>query len=679
MIDFTKYNLDTIGPERHPERVRDYEEYFTRVDPEQRKENSTLIEQCMHDWLSLVDFRKRRKRNRKYLRGDQWHELMRDPESDKEEYITEENLIKRRGKLPLKQNVIRPAVKNLVGQFRVNKTRSIVQSRSREDATTSEMLTNALMAAQDVNHIRELDARNLEEFLISGMAVCKQRYTMWKERNLEDLFAENVNPNRIFFNSSVSDFRGLDIIRIGEIIDAPVEDLIAAFADSKKDEERIRSYYTGLDKQALTNYYHLTPTSTDNLDFLVPQQPNLCRVIEVWELKSKWRVYAHDYLDGSYKIVEKTLDEIKIENQERIRQAAEFGIPADKVPLIDARDQLDQYWYCKYLTPWGDVLMEGETPYEHGEHPYTILLYPLIDGEVWGMVEDIIDQQRYINRIISMLDWIIGNSAKGVLMAPEGSVPANEDPDEWAEKWTRADSVMFYVPKPGVQPPVQVSANSVNIGANELLAVQMQLMKEISGVHGAIQGQSPRANTPASLYAQEAQNATLNSLDIMESFNWFRKRRDIKSLKIITQFYEERNIIISGSDYAGEAGKYKPEEARNIEWDMVVSQSLDAPIFRQAMDEMLFELLKMQGIDIEMFLENTSLPFAQKILQAIKRKREAAEEMAEEGGMNMPADMHPEQVRQQVMGEAQAARQKADPAAMRMIDQAIGYGQRALG
>lgn len=679
MIDFTKYNLDTIGTNKQHKLRADYREFEKQVNPEERKENSLLIEQCMHDWLSLNDFRKRRKRNRKYLRGDQWHELMIDPDSETEELIKEETLIQRRGKLALKQNVIRPAVKNLIGQFRVNKTRSIVQSRDRDNATASEMLTNALMAAQDVNFIRELDARNLEEFMLSGMAIQKQRYTMWKDRNLEDLYAENVNPNRIFFNSGVTDYRGFDIIRIGEIIDSPIEDLIAAFADTKKDEERIRAYYTGLDRTALTNYYHLTATAIDNLDFLTPQQPNLCRVIEVWELKSEWRVYAHDYLDGSYKIVDKTLDEIKAENEQRVAQAAQFGIPADKVPLIDARDQLDQYWYCKYLTPWGDVLMEGETPYEHGEHPYTILLYPLIDGEVWGMVEDIIDQQRYINRLVSMIDWIIGNSAKGVLMAPEGSVPPTEDPYEWAEKWTRADSVMFYVPKPGIPAPQQVSANSVNIGAKELLAIQMELMKEISGVHGAIQGKQPKSGTPASLYAQETANASMNSTDLLETFNFFRKRRDMKSLKIIIQYYQERNIVISGNDYMGEVSKYRPEEARNIEWDLVVSQSLEAPIFRQAMDEMLFELLRMQGIDIEMFLENTSMPFAQKLLQGIKRKKEAAQEMMQEGGMpNIPADADLSQLQGQALQQADQARSMANPKAMELIDQAIGRGQRAM-
>ena len=45
------------------------------------------------------------------------------------------------------------------------------------------------------------------------------------------------------------------------------------------------------------------------------------------------------------------------------------------------------------------------------EHPICCCFTPL-DGEVWGFVEDIIDQQKYINRLIVLQDMIISASAK---------------------------------------------------------------------------------------------------------------------------------------------------------------------------------------------------------------------------------------------------------------------------
>lgn len=660
-VDYTKFNLDTLAPrkEQEQENINEYA-ILDMLPSDDREKGHKKVNRAMHDWLGLSDYRRRRVRARKYVRGDQWHETVNDPDNP-DSVITEETLIKRRGKLALKQNAIAPIVKNLLGQFRSNKTRTMVVPRNQENAEASEMLTNALMAAQDLNHTRELDVQNLREMIQSGMVICKQRYTVWKERDIEDLYQENVNPNRIFFNLNTRDIRGFDISRIGEIIDAPLDDLVSAFARNERDGARIRGYYLNeVLKDALPGTAEgLNANVDDGINFLFPNDPSLCRVIEYWELKAEWRTYEHDYLDGHQRITKRGLADVMKENEERIMEATEQGVPADKVPLIVAKPQYDQFWYCTYLTPNGYVLAEGETPYEHGEHPYTILLHPLIDGEVYGVVEDVIDQQRYINRTISMLDWIIGNSAKGVLMVPEGSVPDSEDPDEWAEKWTRADGVMFYKPNKSGQVPTQVSANSINIGANELLAVQMNLMKEISGVHGAIQGIQPASGTPASRYLMESQHASLNSADLLEVFNWFRKRRDMKSIKVITQFYQERNILVSGIDYADKVVKYDPAVIKSIEWDINLSQSLEAPVFKQVMDEMLFELLRMGGIDIEMYLESTSMPFAQKLLQTIRSKREQQAEIGVDEGA----------LQSELMHEAEQAEAQANPAAMRKIDE----------
>lgn len=653
MIDFKKFNLDTIGSK--PKKRNNAVTISERV-----KENQLLLQRCMMHWMALQDFRDRAIRNHKYYRGDQWHEKMTHPDTD--EVITEEAYIRSQGRIPLKQNIIRIMVKNILGQFRVNKTKTMVISRTREGASESEMLTNSLNAVHDVNQARELDARELEKFLNSGAAGYRIRFEHFKTRNTEDVKFTPVNLFQMFFNTDINDIRLEGMRLIGMFHDMDPDSVLAAFSTDPKQAEKIKEWYKGAaDKNAVSTIYGLDAQRIKDLNFMIPNDLDKWRVYEVWELKAEWRLYVHDYLDGSYKIeTERTHSDLVMENQKRIQMAEEVGIPADKVPLMDISHKYDQYWYGKYLTPMGDVLWEGETTYEHGEHPFVLLLYPLTNGEVWGFTEDIIDQQRYINRLISMIDFIIGNSAKGVLLAPEGSVPDDEDPASWAAKWSKFDGVLFYKPKPGVPIPQQVSANSVNIGANELLALQMRLMNEISGVHGAIQGQAPKAGTPSSLYAQEAQNATLNTLDMLETFNWFRQRRDYKALKVVVQHYGKRNILISGADYDKQASQYDPEKAKNMEWDLVLTQSLDAPAYRHMVDNLLYELLTSQAIDIEMFLENSAAPFADKMLAQIRAKKKEAEEMGMAPDMNGVRELMP-----QVQQEAQ---QRANPVAMQQID-----------
>lgn len=647
MIDFKKYNLDTIGTKKTSRKKAE-------ITYQKTAENRMLLERCMRHWDSLSDFRERAFRNQKYYRGDQWSEKMEHPDTG--ETITEENYIRSTGRIPLKQNIIRIMVKNVLGQFRVNKTKSVVVSRKREGAKNSEMLTNALQSVHDTNHSRELDVRELEKFLLSGGAGYKIRYKTIKSRDTEDVYYKSVNMYNLFFNTDLSDIR-LDNLRlIGEFTDQYPDSVIAAFADTPERAKEIRDYYSAsIDLDNVSSYYGLDSQRIRDANFLFPPENDKWRVYEIWELRAEWRLYVHDYADGTYKIdTRRTRADIAAENRDRIQMASKHGIPPEKVPLIEARMKYDEYWYGKYLTPLGDVLWEGETPYEHGEHPFVLLLYPLVNGEVWGFVEDIIDQQRYVNRLISMIDFIIGNSAKGVLLAPDDSVPDEEDPETWASKWSKFDGVMFYKPKPGVDPPRQVVANSVNVGANELLALQMKLMQEISGIHGAIQGKEPNSGTPAKLYAQETENATLNTLDMIEIFNWFRKQRDVKTLKTLIQYYDKRNILISGRDYDDEVTEFDPDAVKNIEWELVISQSADTPVYRAMIDDLLMNLLDRQAIDLEMYLENTSAPFAEKMLQQLRSKREEA---ARNGNL---AQMLPEMQQQ--------AEQQADPRMMEMIN-----------
>lgn len=621
-------------------------------------ENMSLLEDCRRYWDSLRDFRTRRLRNRKYYRGDQWSDEIEDPDNGGD-YITEETYLKNQGKVPLKQNQIRQLVKNLIGQYRSNPSKSIVISRAREDAQATEMLTSALQCAEHNNMLQELDARIFEEFNLSGAILQKIGYKYFKERNLEDLYVENVNPNRIFFNSDVADIRLNDLRLIGEIIDTTVDDLVSTFAKSKADEEKIRELYAGLVDRSYLSDHGLDATRLDNMDFFNPRDSNKARLFEIWRLRGEWRIYAHDPMDGSYDIVPYTLKEVAEQNSERVRLGTEQDIPKEEIPLIEAEEKFEQFWYVKYLTPFGHCLYEGETPYKHEDHPYAIALYPLLDGEVWGFVEDIIDQQRYINRLIIQMDFIMSASAKGVLMIPEDIIPDGMTPDDFAREWTRFNGVITYVPKGHGKIPEQISANSTGIGLNEMIALQMNLLQNISGVHDAIQGKAALSGKPASLYAQEAQNASLNTLDYMSTFQHFKQKRDTKALKVIAQYYKDkRYLAVNGRTINEDAKLYDPELVRNLDFDVVVTQGMDTPVYRQLIDDTLFKLLEGQLIDLEMFLEHTSMPFADKLLSAVRQRKEV---MAQSG---MPGGL-PEELLSQV-------NENVDPRAMALARQSIG-------
>ena len=625
-----------------------------------------LLNKCNSAWDSLRGLRERRARSARYRKGDQWSDLIKNP--DGWGYIKESEYIASQGRVPLKQNFIASMMRNIIGQWRSNPTQTVIVARAREDAVASEMLTNALQAVKEVNQTDELDALNIDTFSSGGLSVGKTTFRSIHPISLRpDGFVTNVNPDRYFFNTDVEDVRGIDIRLEGEILDLTIEQLTAAFAKTKDEAEALRRIYT--DKTSISERYDGREggTSNENLNFLVSDAPHLCRVIEVWEKVGEWHTYIHDRLNGEYYLTKDDVSDLRAENARRLEQAVEEGVENTDSILLEWEQKYELVWRVSFLSPWGHILMRMDTPYNHRGTPYTRAWSMTGSGDIWGLIEDFIDQQRYINRLITLLDFLIGVSAKGLLLVPEDCVPDDMDISDFASEYSKVGGVIKYKPRPDKQIPVQITSNSVNVGAFEMLNIQLGFLQQTSGLNSAIQGQDAKSGTPSSLYAQQAENASMNFKHLFDTYASFIKNRDEKLLRTIMQFYDDkRYIVTSGKNYAEAAKTFDAELADSVtDLTLVVSQAVNTPTFRQLMDDQLFNLLKMGGIDMKMYLENSSLPFADRILDSIKKREEAIQNGQASGGF-APETM------QQIGQAQQEAAKKADPRAMAMISKIMG-------
>jgi hypothetical protein len=455
------------------------------------------------------------------------------------------------------------------------------------------------------------------------MGIWKSGFRWIKERNMSDVFSESPNPSRMFFNTDIEDFRMTDLRLIGQIIDASEGEVLTTFAKNPTEAEQIKEIYKGWASREI-NTNGMSSQNIDSLSFLTPSIGEKWRVFEVWELRRVWRMYVWDKMEGSEDIYDLSAAELNSINAERRKFAEANGVDEETIQskvLLEFKQVPEQVWYYKFLTPSGHCLAEGESPYEHGEHPFTILLDPLIDGEIWGFVYDFLDQQRYINRLTILMDWIIQSSAKGVLLVHKDAMGENTE-IEFAEKWAQFDSVIVYEGKPGVPIPQQVAANSVNIGIQDLIAMQMNYMDGVSGIHPAQQGMQAPSGTPGNRYAMEAQNATLNTVDIMKKFLDAKQTRDLKVIKLIRQYYkDERYLAISGRS---QLKLYDPKKIGRTEFEYQVTQGNNTAVFRQAAEDTLSEMRKEGSITIKDYLESSTLPFAEKLLDVINKNEEKA-------------------------------------------------------
>ena len=573
-------------------------------------------------WMQMDSFRRDRERNKKYTYGKQWDDIV----CVDGHRMREADMIRRQGNVPLKNNLIRRMVRAVKGVWRGQNSEPTCKARDRDEQKYGETMSTVLQCNMQLNQMTEVNSMAMEEFLISGFVVQRKSYG-WR-RNKLDCWTDNVEPNNFFIDSNMRDVRGWDVSCLGEVHDITFEELVQTYAKSPGDYRRLGEIYReARDRRVLgMTYDQFGYPLNDRYDFLVPADPGVCRVIEVWQKEVKGRYRCHDVNNGDiYKIDEEDYAEMVVkENERRRREGMEFGIPDDEIPYIRAEWFVDSYWYYYFLSPFGDILDEGETPYEHKEHPYVFKAYPFIDGEIHSYVADVIDQQRYVNRLIMLYDFIMKTSAKGALLFPEDALPDGMSMDEIADEWARADGIIIFRPSKSGQLPKQIASNCTQIGIGELLNMQLKFFEDISGVNGAIQGKPGYSGMSASLYSQQTQNATTSLLDLLDTFGAFVREGACKDVKNIQQFYDAARIY----NIAGKGSTIVEKDARKIrdvEFDLSIQESTATPAYRALGNDFLMELFRAGQIGVEQLLEHGDFPFADNLLQSIKTQKEQME------------------------------------------------------
>lgn len=587
-----------------------------------RKElNARVFEDARVCFDNLNEFRRRARRCHRYTFGDQWGDRIDVGRTR----MTESTYIKQQGKIPLKNNMIRQLVKSVLGQYESIPTRPVCIARDRKDQTYGEMMTIAMEGVYDSNKMDSLDYKTLQSYLITGVAVHKTSYTWLSELQRHDVFVRGVSPYKVFFDNRMEDHAYRDLSLIGELHDMSISDVVRIFAGSDAAKSnRIRRMY-GRERSEMSTMQSdtLVGDKNESVSFYTPEDANMCRVIEVWRREAREFLHCHDTARGrTYRLDVSELDKVTAENALRLNEGAEQGLLPDEVALVETSISIDNYWYVRFFTPYGDVLAEYENPYWHGSHPYTLSIYPFINGEAHSFVEDIIDQQRYINRLITMIDFIMGASAKGVLLMPEDAIPDNMSIEDIEAEWVKYNGVILFKSKPGQQMPTQISTNATNIGAYELLNLQMKLLQDISGVQNALQGKTPRSGTSGVQYQQEALNAQGNLTDLLNSYRDFRENRDIKIVKLMQQYEQDDHYMNTCGSYSEESREYKADKVRDIDFTLSINESPASPTYRLVANDLLLKLVEMQVITPEDMLENGSFPNGDRILQSIQRRKQ---------------------------------------------------------
>ena len=627
-----------------------------------------VITQASNCWESQFYWREQCRRNDMFMYGNQWGDFTQYFNDDLGRWVSirEDKLLLMQGGIPLTNNVLLSIKNTVVGLFIGNQTEPIVIARARDKQEAGEVASATLQMVYSKNKLWDLDRDKLEQWLNYGFAGGQGKYAFQDSR--KDVLFDDIRYDRFFYDNTMEDPRGTDCKIVGTIVDLSLEDIVKLFSkNDKKRADSIRAIYgntQNVDRNILYDNSTRQYADSDLKDFFTPTgaHQNMHRVICVWRKECKERVFVHDYRKAdAYKAELTAISSIEAENQRRMQEIAQSvneelsrsGITPDmpeysaqfnsltdeyaKLDLITFDHFFDDFWAYYFLSPSGAVIDSGETPYIENTCPIVFKLDLGADMKIHPFTSGFIDQQKIINRNLSVQDYVNRVAIKGAVFYDEDALPDDVTLPDIERKIARPGALISYKGKKGAAPQ-QVTNNNSNTGAYEMVNMQLQLLEKISGASSAVQGQTPGRQTTASQYAQQSQNSIGVLSVILDKFRDYRESRDRMLYKLCLQFYTEGKWVNIHS--SKEVKMFDPKDLWGVDTEVSIIESQSTPSFRAIANDLLMQFVQMGAITPKAALQAGDYPFSDKVIQLMeedqKKQQDAAAQQPPQPGAMPP-------------------------------------------
>lgn len=538
--------------------------------------------------------------------------------------IKTKDLLKLRGLPEFQNDIISDKVLTLKGLLRQENMSCTCKSTDADEDMYAAIFSEFLKSNDTLNDRSQLNSELFERFHIYAFICAKVNHDYRQGR--DDIYIDKKDIYRLALPPfEESDLR--DVKFIAEAHDMEWSDILRIFAKdekgnaSKKAEEELKQIYHD-------EIHHLSTTRStgfnrqrDSDDFLHSTVIGKYRVIEIWTLERNRALWCHDRATadvGFRPLREKAA--IDAENERRrydnvIRD--ENGVPEldaegnemyyvdpDELQLIEYREEIEEFWYYRFLSPSGYLLKEGPSPYRvirdgysFYYHPYVFLAYPCLEGETRSFLDRCIDKQDATNHYMLMLDSLLGHSMKGVSI-DKRSVTSLQSIDEMIANATKPNGVVIYDGQNG-NPPQPLAQNHLPQGLDWMINQNQSIVVSQSGVQGALQG--VHRNTSGKQYQMERESSATTVADYYGAFYGFCKRVSKVQLWQIQQFYDShRSVKVSGEDVKQ---YYNPETMMDVNFDLTLDMDPNSAVMREANNDMLWQLMLNNKIDLPTMLD----------------------------------------------------------------------------
>jgi hypothetical protein len=569
------------------------------------------------------------------------------------------------GRPHLKFNKISPLVRLVAGYHRNNRMDMTAipghEGDSNEDVART--LTKILKQVSNLTELPYVDAEVFLDGITTGRGFYDDRLD-FNNNDLGEIKSQAVDPFTVYMDADGDqyDLNKCNIVQVSKWLS--IEDVTASYG--KQAADLVSGFINGQNWNMFPVYgtedsQEIHPVRKFGMEedemmgewsafhglfmdhFVDRAHKNIrCIDSQYWETE-----VANVFIDletGDKSVIPKTWKE------ERIQKALYYAQQVGNPLIVQKRPVRRVRWTVVI----GDLIVSDSwSPYDR----FTLNLFAPYHrrGHTMGMVEDLIDPQKEINKRRSNQIEIVGRSTNSGWQFHQDAVTPDQKKN--LQQNSSAPGFLFEHKGEGDKKPVPIN-NSPNLTAQKLLEdSSVKDLKEISGINDAALGQLDRAAISGKAMESRQRQTMVGLQMYMDNFKRTKILQGKKQIAIIQKHYTEQRIIriqgekdkpaeqvVLNQQVVDETTGAIKEILNNVtigKYSIMVDETPLSASFKEAQFEELTQIFEMLGPNIsgflaqtspEIILEMSSIPNKQEFIEGLKKASEMAAEQEAQGG-----------------------------------------------
>ena len=466
------------------------------------------------------------------------------------------------GRPALKFNKIARLVRLVLGYHRNNRTdmKYMPANEGGGSETVGEVISRIVKQISENNGLDYVDAEVFMDGIVTGRGFWDTRLS-FKENDFGEVASKAVDPFTVYIDpdgdqydlencNSIQTSKWVSIDEIEFTYGKQVADLLSPFTHGESWTQFPSTFYdanneitpvrTFAEEDDVDAEFHGGFRDTFNTDFVDPYRKNI-RLVDSQHFVTQERDVFVDLETGERKTVA-TREEFRARGIDRDRFIGKALYHAEQLgnPMIVDRRMVPQ---LRWTIQVGDVLVYDQwssyqTPTITGYFPY------FRRGYTQGMVDDLIDPQREINKRRMAHLESVARMGNPTWVYHENAL----DPEQEQRLEREGSRPGFFVKWKGNIKPERDYPNARNVGQEKLEELFSADLPEISGINESALGEIDRVQSGRAIEAKQRQ-AVISLQMYLDNFSRSKKLQGAKFLNLIQSHYtEERIFRILGED-----------------------------------------------------------------------------------------------------------------------------------